>query len=186
MWGEEVAGELNSGAKVLQCRSPELTLQPGGCPGFPMEGVLCCWVREQRGDGVPAGVPQVLLQKMKGGGFPWSRLLLIGLVFAVGFLLHDVQTHGSLQGRARAAPSRGGLFGALQAASRGLQPRRRAAQGLLPPLAASTSARVLRSSGILSASQQAWHKASHYALQGYRSVPLGQAAARAPEGVRSC
>eukprot|EP00075_Anas_platyrhynchos_P022064 XP_027311317.1 transmembrane protein 214 isoform X1 [Anas platyrhynchos] len=73
---------------------------------------------------------KVLLQKMKGGGFPWSRLLLIGLVFAVGFLLHDVRTHGSLQ--------------------------------------ASTSARVLRSSGILSASQQAWHKASHYALQGYR------------------
>lgn len=154
-----------------------------------MEGVLCCWsrrAREQRGDGVPAGVPQVLLQKMKGGGFPWSRLLLIVLVFAVGFLLHDVRTHGSLQGRARAAPSRGGLFGALQAASRGLQPRRHAAQGLPPPLAASTSARVLRSSGILSASQQAWHKASHYALQGYRSVPLGQAAARAPEGVRSC
>lgn len=112
-----MAGELNSGAKVLRCRSPELTLQPGGCPGFPTEGVLCCWVREQRGDGVPAGVPQVLLQKMKGGGFPWSRLLLIGLVFAVGFLLHDVRTHGSLQGRARAAPSRGGLFGALQAAS---------------------------------------------------------------------
>uniref|UniRef100_A0A8B9ZUG9 Transmembrane protein 214 n=1 Tax=Anas zonorhyncha TaxID=75864 RepID=A0A8B9ZUG9_9AVES len=77
---------------------------------------------------------KVLLQKMKGGGFPWSRLLLIGLVFAVGFLLHDVRTHGSLQ--------------------------------------ASTSARVLRSSGILSASQQAWHKASNYALQGYRSVWL--------------
>uniref|UniRef100_A0A8C3GH43 Transmembrane protein 214 n=1 Tax=Cairina moschata TaxID=8855 RepID=A0A8C3GH43_CAIMO len=73
---------------------------------------------------------KVLLQKMKGGGFPWSRLLLIGLVFAVGFLLHDVRTHGSLQ--------------------------------------ASTSARVLRSSGILSASQQAWHKASHYSLEGYR------------------
>uniref|UniRef100_A0A8B9ECG5 Transmembrane protein 214 n=1 Tax=Anser cygnoides TaxID=8845 RepID=A0A8B9ECG5_ANSCY len=73
---------------------------------------------------------KVLLQKMKGGGFPWSRLLLIGLVFAVGFLMHDVRTHGSLQ--------------------------------------ASTSARVLRSSGILSASQQAWHKASHYSLEGYR------------------
>uniref|UniRef100_A0A8C3BPR2 Transmembrane protein 214 n=1 Tax=Cairina moschata TaxID=8855 RepID=A0A8C3BPR2_CAIMO len=77
---------------------------------------------------------KVLLQKMKGGGFPWSRLLLIGLVFAVGFLLHDVRTHGSLQ--------------------------------------ASTSARVLRSSGILSASQQAWHKASHYSLEGYSSLQV--------------
>lgn len=48
VWGEEVAGELNSGAKVLQCRSPELTLQPGGCPGFPTEGVLCCWSRRAR------------------------------------------------------------------------------------------------------------------------------------------
>uniref|UniRef100_A0A493T303 Transmembrane protein 214 n=1 Tax=Anas platyrhynchos platyrhynchos TaxID=8840 RepID=A0A493T303_ANAPP len=86
---------------------------------------------------------KVLLQKMKGGGFPWSRLLLIGLVFAVGFLLHDVRTHGSLQ--------------------------------------ASTSARVLRSSGILSASQQAWHKASHYALQGYREpFLLGKRSPGAP------
>lgn len=51
-------------------------------------------------------LPQVLLQKMKGGGFPWSRLLLIGLVFAVGFLMHDVRTHGSLQGTARTASRR--------------------------------------------------------------------------------
>uniref|UniRef100_A0A8B9CS67 Transmembrane protein 214 n=1 Tax=Anser brachyrhynchus TaxID=132585 RepID=A0A8B9CS67_9AVES len=90
---------------------------------------------------------KVLLQKMKGGGFPWSRLLLIGLVFAVGFLMHDVRTHGSLQ--------------------------------------ASTSARVLRSSGILSASQQAWHKASHYSLEGYRSVALrSSSSAGAGRGLR--
>lgn len=37
---------------------------------------------------------------MKGRGFPWSRLLLILLVFAAGFLIHDIQTHGSLQGTA--------------------------------------------------------------------------------------
>ncbi|NXL88223.1 TM214 protein, partial [Alectura lathami] len=73
---------------------------------------------------------KALLRKMKGRGFPWSRLLLVLLIFAAGFLLHDVRTHGSLQ--------------------------------------ASASARVLRSSGILSASQHAWHKASHYALEGYR------------------
>ncbi|NXI64934.1 T214B protein, partial [Anseranas semipalmata] len=73
---------------------------------------------------------KVLLQKMKGSGFPWSRLLLVILVFAAGFLMHDIRTHGSLQ--------------------------------------ASASARALHSSGILSTSQQAWHKASHYSLEGYR------------------
>ncbi|XP_015715099.1 transmembrane protein 214 [Coturnix japonica] len=40
---------------------------------------------------------KLLLQKMKGRGFPWSRLLLVLLAFAVGFLIHDVRTHGSLQ-----------------------------------------------------------------------------------------
>uniref|UniRef100_A0A8C9G8X1 Transmembrane protein 214 n=1 Tax=Pavo cristatus TaxID=9049 RepID=A0A8C9G8X1_PAVCR len=73
---------------------------------------------------------KLLLQKMKGRGFPWSRLLLILLVFAAGFLIHDIQTHGSLQ--------------------------------------ASASAHALRSSGILPAWQQAWHKAAHFSLEGYR------------------
>ncbi|NWR53847.1 TM214 protein, partial [Bucorvus abyssinicus] len=71
-----------------------------------------------------------LLRKMKGRGFPWPRLLLILLVFAAGFLLHDVQTHGSFP--------------------------------------ASSSARLLRSSGILLAWQQAWQKVSHSCLEGYR------------------
>uniref|UniRef100_A0A8D0HK46 Transmembrane protein 214 n=2 Tax=Sphenodon punctatus TaxID=8508 RepID=A0A8D0HK46_SPHPU len=79
-----------------------------------------------------------LLHKMKRHGFPWPRLLLVFLVFASGFLLHDIQTHGSFQ--------------------------------------ASSSGRALRSSGILSASQQAWSKVSHYSLEGYgwleRNVPL--------------
>ncbi|NWJ09563.1 T214A protein, partial [Crypturellus undulatus] len=69
---------------------------------------------------------------MKGRGFPWARLLLVVLVFATGFLLHDVRTQGSFQ--------------------------------------ASSSARLLRSSGILSVSQQAWHKVSHCSLEGYRRV----------------
>uniref|UniRef100_A0A8C4UM97 Transmembrane protein 214 n=1 Tax=Falco tinnunculus TaxID=100819 RepID=A0A8C4UM97_FALTI len=86
-----------------------------------------------------------LLQKMKGQGFPWSRLLLILLVFAAGFLLHDVRTHGSFQ--------------------------------------ASSSARLLHSSGVLPALQQAWQKVSHCCLEGYRwlerSLPVysSQAAA---------
>ncbi|NWI08809.1 T214A protein, partial [Crypturellus soui] len=69
---------------------------------------------------------------MRGRGFPWARLLLVVLVFATGFVLHDVRTQGSFQ--------------------------------------ASSSARLLRSSGILSVSQQAWHKVSHCSLEGYRRV----------------
>lgn len=38
---------------------------------------------------------------MRGRGFPWQRLLLVLLVFAAGFLLHDVRTHGSFQGTRR-------------------------------------------------------------------------------------
>ncbi|XP_066482875.1 transmembrane protein 214 [Tiliqua scincoides] len=79
-----------------------------------------------------------LLFKMKASGFPWSRLVLVLLVFTAGFLMHDIRTHGSFQ--------------------------------------ASASAHVLRSSGILSASQQAWSKVSHYSVKGYSwleaNVPL--------------
>ncbi|XP_050834311.1 transmembrane protein 214, partial [Serinus canaria] len=71
-----------------------------------------------------------LLQRMKGRGLPWWRLLLVLLVLAAGFLLHDVQTHGSFQ--------------------------------------ASSCARLLRSSGVLPASQLAWQKVSRACLQGYR------------------
>ncbi|XP_051626595.1 transmembrane protein 214 isoform X2 [Manacus candei] len=71
-----------------------------------------------------------LLHKMKGRGFPWSQLLLVLLVLATGFFLHDVRTHGSFQ--------------------------------------ASSSARLLRSSGVLPASQLAWQKVSHGCLEGYR------------------
>ncbi|XP_050804755.1 transmembrane protein 214 isoform X3 [Gopherus flavomarginatus] len=78
-----------------------------------------------------------LLQKMKGRGFPWVRLLLVVLVFAAGFLVHDIRTQGSFQ---------------------------------------ASSAHILRSSGILSVSQQAWNKVSHYSLEGYswleRNVPV--------------
>uniref|UniRef100_A0A803VWL6 Transmembrane protein 214 n=1 Tax=Ficedula albicollis TaxID=59894 RepID=A0A803VWL6_FICAL len=73
-----------------------------------------------------------LLHKMRGRGFPWSRLLLVLLAFAAGFFLHDVQTHGSFQ--------------------------------------ASSSAQLLRSSGVLPASQLAWQKVSLGCLEGYRSV----------------
>ncbi|POI19743.1 hypothetical protein CIB84_016512, partial [Bambusicola thoracicus] len=45
---------------------------------------------------------KLLLQKLKGRGFPWSRLLLVLLVFAAGFLIHDIRMHGSLQASASA------------------------------------------------------------------------------------
>ncbi|MEE6473485.1 hypothetical protein FKM82_010049 [Ascaphus truei] len=81
---------------------------------------------------------QALLQKLKGGGFPWFRLFLVALVFGSGFVIHDVRTNGSFE--------------------------------------ASSSAKILRQSGLLSVSQQAWSKVSHYSLQGHswleKNVPL--------------
>ncbi|XP_043918800.1 transmembrane protein 214 [Protopterus annectens] len=70
-----------------------------------------------------------LLQKTKGKGFPWSRLLVVCFVFVLGFVVHDIRTHGSFN--------------------------------------ASSSAHVLQQSGIMSISQQAWSKVSHYSLEGY-------------------
>ncbi|KAJ8372162.1 hypothetical protein AAFF_G00294220 [Aldrovandia affinis] len=35
--------------------------------------------------------------RMKGQGFPWSRLLLAMMVFATGFLVHDIRSQGSFQ-----------------------------------------------------------------------------------------
>ncbi|CAK6979443.1 transmembrane protein 214 [Scomber scombrus] len=38
---------------------------------------------------------QNLQVKMKGHGFPWSKLLMVMLVFIAGFIAHDVRSHGS-------------------------------------------------------------------------------------------
>ncbi|KAM4771391.1 transmembrane protein 214 [Rhinophrynus dorsalis] len=40
---------------------------------------------------------QALLQKMKSGGIPWSRLFLVALVFLSGFVIHDIRTHGTFE-----------------------------------------------------------------------------------------
>ncbi|XP_030054483.1 transmembrane protein 214 isoform X1 [Microcaecilia unicolor] len=40
---------------------------------------------------------KTLLHKMKGRGIPWSRLLLVVLVFTAGFIIHDIRAHGSFQ-----------------------------------------------------------------------------------------
>lgn len=41
---------------------------------------------------------QNLQVKMRGRGFPWSKLLMVLLVFAAGFIAHDVRSHGSFAG----------------------------------------------------------------------------------------
>ncbi|XP_034017636.1 transmembrane protein 214 [Thalassophryne amazonica] len=33
--------------------------------------------------------------KMRGRGFPWSKLLMVLLVFVAGFVVHDIKSHGS-------------------------------------------------------------------------------------------
>lgn len=35
---------------------------------------------------------------MRGHGFPWSKLLMVLLVFAAGFVAHDIRSHGSFTG----------------------------------------------------------------------------------------
>ncbi|XP_068199318.1 transmembrane protein 214 [Antennarius striatus] len=40
---------------------------------------------------------QNLQVKMRGRGFPWSKLLMVLLVFAAGFVIHDVRSHGSFK-----------------------------------------------------------------------------------------
>ncbi|XP_061742344.1 transmembrane protein 214 isoform X2 [Nerophis ophidion] len=38
---------------------------------------------------------QSIQVKMRGRGFPWSKLLMVLLVFVAGFIAHDVRSHGS-------------------------------------------------------------------------------------------
>ncbi|XP_039604247.1 transmembrane protein 214 [Polypterus senegalus] len=45
-----------------------------------------------------AAVCTNLQLKMKRQRFNWSRLLLVGLVFAVGFVIHDIRAQGSFNG----------------------------------------------------------------------------------------
>ncbi|XP_075893774.1 transmembrane protein 214 [Nelusetta ayraudi] len=45
---------------------------------------------------------QNLQVKMRGRGFPWTKLLMVLLVFAAGFVAHDVRSHGSFEGSATA------------------------------------------------------------------------------------
>ncbi|XP_007470876.1 PREDICTED: transmembrane protein 214 isoform X2 [Lipotes vexillifer] len=70
-----------------------------------------------------------LLQQARGFWLPWTRLLLLVLVSAIGFLCHDLRSHSSFQ--------------------------------------ASFSGRLLHSSGVLPAGQQACTKIYSYSLQGY-------------------
>lgn len=42
---------------------------------------------------------QGLLQQAQGYRLPWTRILLLVLIFAIGFLCHDFQSHSSFQGK---------------------------------------------------------------------------------------
>uniref|UniRef100_A0A1A7XUW1 Transmembrane protein 214 n=1 Tax=Iconisemion striatum TaxID=60296 RepID=A0A1A7XUW1_9TELE len=72
---------------------------------------------------------QNLQVKMRGYGFPWFKLLMVLLVFAAGFIAHDIRSHGSFTD--------------------------------------STTAMYLRSTGVMSVSQQAWSKITVYSKQGF-------------------
>uniref|UniRef100_A0A7N9AP85 Transmembrane protein 214 n=1 Tax=Mastacembelus armatus TaxID=205130 RepID=A0A7N9AP85_9TELE len=41
---------------------------------------------------------QNLQVKMRGHGFPWTKLVMVLLVFAGGFIAHDIRSHGSFTG----------------------------------------------------------------------------------------
>lgn len=41
---------------------------------------------------------QNLQVKMRGRGFPWTKLLMVLFVFAAGFIAHDIRSHGSFEG----------------------------------------------------------------------------------------
>ncbi|CAG12945.1 unnamed protein product [Tetraodon nigroviridis] len=41
---------------------------------------------------------QNLQVKMQAGGFPWSKLLLVLLLFAASFMAHDIRSHGAFAG----------------------------------------------------------------------------------------
>ncbi|XP_028253849.1 transmembrane protein 214 [Parambassis ranga] len=45
---------------------------------------------------------QNLQVKMRGRGFPWSKLFMVLLVFAAGFIAHDIRSHGSVKDSATA------------------------------------------------------------------------------------
>ncbi|XP_044144809.1 transmembrane protein 214 isoform X2 [Bufo gargarizans] len=40
---------------------------------------------------------KAVLKKMKRQGFPWFRIFLVALMFASGFVIHDVRTHDSFE-----------------------------------------------------------------------------------------
>nr|XP_020459719.1 transmembrane protein 214 isoform X2 [Monopterus albus] len=50
---------------------------------------------------------QNLQVKMRGQGFPWSKLLMVLLVFAGGFIVHDIRSHGSFTDSTTARSLRG-------------------------------------------------------------------------------
>lgn len=93
---------------------------------------------------------------MQGRGFPWSKLLMVLLVFAASFIAHDVRTHGSFAGSHSHTPN-----------------TRLCLSSTLRPCVCvcvpeSSTARHLQRSGVTGVYQQAWGKISVYTKQGFR------------------
>lgn len=101
---------------------------------------------------------QNLQVKMRGHGIPWSKLLMVLLVFAAGFIAHDIRSQGSFTGQSGSV-----LFTCQSHTALCLF----IYNGCLC-VSDSTTAMYLRSSGVMAVSQQAWGKITVYSKQGFR------------------
>lgn len=99
---------------------------------------------------------------MKGRGFPWSKLLMVLLMFAASFIAHDIRTHGSFAGLSQPRPRFFvPLFEVLTLTTWVCM-----CVGVF--VSESTTASHLHRSGVTAVSQQAWSKITVYTKQGFR------------------
>lgn len=105
---------------------------------------------------------------MRGRGFPWSKLLMVLLVFVAGFIAHDVRSHGSFAGASESCvlkKNRPFFIGFFLFVFEIFFFTKCAVC-----VTDSTTALHLRSSGVTDVSQQAWSKVKLYSTQGFRYV----------------
>lgn len=93
---------------------------------------------------------------MRGHGFPWSKLLMVLLVFAAGFIAHDIRSHGSVRGSSERY-----VFKTSRLSYPAVYLR-------LVLCLDSATAMYLHTSGVTPVSQQAWGKITVYSKQGFR------------------
>lgn len=106
---------------------------------------------------------------MRGHGFPWSKLLMVLLVFAAGFIAHDVRSHGSFTGLTLVDFTFMDMFMVFRCYCVVAVTRTLVIKVLYVfCISDSTAARYLRNSGLTAVSQQAWSKITVYSKQGFR------------------